>query len=63
MAFRPSSARRAGTQSRGRESAGGQKTDARARFPRYARNDGSKRWRVSRLLRALDRGLPSAALL
>ena len=30
MAFRPSSARRAGTQSRGRESAVGQKTDARA---------------------------------
>ena len=49
--------------SRGRESAVGQKTDARARFPRYVGDDGSRRRRALRLLRALDRGLPSAALL
>ena len=40
----------------------GRKTDARARFPRYAGDDGSRRRRALRLLRALDRGLPSAAL-
>ena len=49
-------------QRRGRKSAVGQKTDARARFPRYAVDDVSRRRRVLQLLRALDRGLPSAAL-
>ena len=49
-------------QSRGRESAVGRKTNARARFPRYAGDDGSRRRRALQRLRALDRGLPSAAL-
>ncbi len=49
-------------QRRGRKSAVGQKTDARARFPRYAVDDVPGRRRALQLLRALDRGLPSAAL-